>query len=93
MNEKKSGPLLPLITGVLAVGLNIIINFVLIQYIPTQDYYTIYILTILALLPAISEGCKFPLYHIYALTLKNRISCYVTIIGGVLNVGSYVCTS
>lgn len=27
----------------------------------------------------------FPLYHIYALILKNRISCCVTIIGGVLN--------
>lgn len=36
MHEKKSGSLLPLITGVLAVGLNIIINFVLIQYITNK---------------------------------------------------------
>lgn len=36
MNEKKSGPLLPLITEVLAVGLNIIINFVLTQYITNK---------------------------------------------------------
>ena len=69
--------------GFCAVG----INFYRI-WIPTQNYQFIYILTILALIPSITEGCMQPLYYTYTLTLKNKFPCIVTIIGGLLNVGS-----
>lgn len=60
-------------------------------FIPTQDYNMVYQLTVIAMLPAITEGCVYPLYYIYTLTLKNKFPCVVTIIGGVLNVsGMYL---
>lgn len=55
-------------------------------WIPTQDTAFIYRLVIIALLPAISEGCIYPAYYIYTLTLKNKVPCVITILGGVANV-------
>lgn len=55
-------------------------------WIPTQDISLLHILTVMAMLPCISEGCVYPLYYIYTLTVKNKIPCIVTIIGGVCNV-------
>lgn len=69
--------------GFVAVGLQFL-NL----WIPKQDTNLIYILCILALLPCLSEGCVYPLYYIYALTVKNKIPCFVTIIGGLINIGS-----
>lgn len=57
-------------------------------WIPTQNIKLIYGLTILAMLPSIAEGCMYPAYYIYTLTLKNKIPCIVTIIGGAVNVGA-----
>lgn len=55
-------------------------------WIPTQDNELIYKLVLIALLPIISEGCMYPAYYIYTLTLKNRFPCVVTIIGGIVNI-------
>ncbi len=57
-------------------------------WIPGQDTQLIYSLTIVALLPCIGEGCVYPLYYIYTLTVKNKVPCIVTIIGGITNVVS-----
>ena len=57
-------------------------------WIPTQDIRLVYSLTIIAMLPCISEGCVYPLYYIYTLTVKNKIPCIVTIIGGFCNVAA-----
>lgn len=57
-------------------------------WIPTQDIHLVYRLTVLAMLPCITEGCMYPLYYVYTLTVKNKIPCFITIIGGVLNVVS-----
>lgn len=55
-------------------------------WIPGQDNITIYYLSVIALLPCISEGVVYPLYYIYVLTVKNRIPCLITIVGGLINV-------
>lgn len=61
-------------------------------WIPSQDIMIIYKLTIIAMLPCITEGCMYPIYYIYTLTVKNRYPCIVTIIGGILNVlGMVIC--
>lgn len=55
-------------------------------WISTQDTAFIYKLVIIALLPAISEGCIYPAYYIYTLTLNNKFPCVITILGGIANV-------
>ena len=55
-------------------------------WVPTQNISLLHILTVLAMLPCISEGCVYPLYYIYTLKIKNKIPCMVTIIGGICNV-------
>jgi len=60
-------------------------------WLPKQDYMYIYILTVLTIITAVTEGPAFPLYYVYTLTIKNKIPCIITIIGGMLNVaGMYV---
>ncbi len=54
-------------------------------WIPTQDTQLVYVLTILAMLPCITEGCMFPVYYVYTLTVKNKIPCFITIGGGLFN--------
>ncbi len=55
-------------------------------WIPSQDTKLIYMLTTVAILGNIAEGVMYPLYYIYTLTVKNKIPCFVTIAGGILNV-------
>ena len=55
-------------------------------WIPTEDILQIYKFTVIALLPCLTEGCVYPLYYIYTLTVKNKVPCIITIIGGLLNV-------
>lgn len=60
-------------------------------WIPNQDCNLLYRLTIIATATSILEGAVSPLYYIYTLTVKNKIPCIITIIGGVINVfGMYV---
>lgn len=67
--------------GFFAVGLDFL-NL----WIPMQDTKLIYGLCVLALLPALSEGCVYPLYYIYTLTVKNKVPCIITIVGGLINI-------
>lgn len=60
-------------------------------WIPSQDINLIWILTIITIFGSIIEGAVYPLYYIYTLTIKNKIPCIVTIIGGIANViGMYL---
>lgn len=57
-------------------------------WVPNQDTNTLYYLIVLAFLPSLAEGPMYPLYFINTMTLKNKIPCTVTIVGGLLNVVS-----
>lgn len=59
-------------------------------WIPTQNIDLVYQLTVIAMLPCITEGCMYPIYYIYTLTIKNKVPCFITIAGGLLNVGGMV---
>lgn len=60
-------------------------------WIPGQDIDLIYMLTVITMIASIVEGPIFPLYYIYTLTVKNKIPCIVTVIGGILNVIGMAC--
>lgn len=55
-------------------------------WIPGQDIDLIYVLTVITMLSSVIEGPVYPLYYIYTLTVKNKIPCLVTVVGGILNV-------
>ena len=55
-------------------------------WLPGQEINTIYVISVIAMMPCITEGCVYPLYYIYTLTVKNKIPCLITIMGGLLNV-------
>lgn len=60
-------------------------------WVPNQNCLLLYRLTMIAVASSIFEGAVFPLYYIYTLTVKNKVPCIITIIGGVLNVlGMYI---
>lgn len=54
-------------------------------WLPGQDANKLYILTLLALLPNAMEGMLYPCYYIYTLCVKNKIPCFITIVGGIFN--------
>lgn len=55
-------------------------------WLPGQDFNVLYKLTLLALFPFVTEGIVYPLFYIYVLTEKNKLPCFISIFGGVLNV-------
>lgn len=55
-------------------------------WIPGQDIDLIYVLTVITMMSSVIEGPVYPLYYIYTLTVKNKIPCIVTVIGGIFNV-------
>jgi O-antigen/teichoic acid export membrane protein len=57
-------------------------------WIPEQDIRVIYELTIITILTCIPSGPMQPLYYIYTLTLKQKLPCIITVIGGLINVAS-----
>ncbi len=57
-------------------------------WLPNQDHHFLYVLTIIAAGSFITEGIMRPIYYVSTLTLKNKIPCWVTVGGGLLNVGS-----
>lgn len=60
-------------------------------WIPEQNIELIYVLTILTMVSLVIEGPVYPLYYIYTLTVKNKIPCIITVIGGGLNlIGMYI---
>lgn len=74
------------ITNTLFAGFCIMGIYFYALWIPTQDIAFVHRITVLAMLPCITEGCVYPLYYIYTLTVKNRFPCMMTIVGGVCNV-------
>lgn len=69
--------------GVVGYGLNYYY-----LWVPNQNCELLYKLTIIAIATSIFEGAVYPLYYIYTLTVKNKIPCIITIIGGLINVVS-----
>lgn len=55
-------------------------------WIPEQNIILVYRLTVITIFAYIIEGPVFPLYYIYTLTVKNKIPCIITLIGGAINV-------
>ena len=57
-------------------------------WVPNEDISLLYRLSIIAVSSSILEGAVYPLYYIYTLTVRNKIPCIITIVGGLLNVFS-----
>ena len=55
-------------------------------WVPNQNISLLYRLSIIAVASCIFEGAVYPLYYIYTLTIKNKVPCIITIIGGICNV-------
>lgn len=55
---------------------------------PSQNNDLLYKLMMITLLGGVIEGTVTPLYYTYVLTLKNKIPCIITLVGGFLNVVS-----
>lgn len=55
-------------------------------WIPNQDVNLLYTLTVITILAYVTEGPVHPLYYVYTLTVKNKVPCIITLLGGVLNV-------
>lgn len=55
-------------------------------WIPNEDIELVYRLTVLTVVICIPGGIMHPLYYIYTLTVKKKIPCIVTLIGGATNV-------
>lgn len=69
------------IAGFIALGLAY-----LRLWIPGEDINLIYKLTVITLLTCIPGGPMQPLYYIYILTVKRKIPCFITLVGGLANV-------
>lgn len=57
-------------------------------WLPGQDSVLLFQLTVLASLMYVTDGIMRPVYYVNTLTLKNKIPCLLTVICGLLNVGS-----
>ena len=55
-------------------------------WLPSQDYNLLHILTIITVFTYIMDIFLQPIYYVNTLTVKNKIPCFITIIGGLLNV-------
>lgn len=55
-------------------------------WLPSQNSFLLYILTILTVFTYIMDIFLQPLYFVSTLTVKNKLPCFVTIVGGMLNV-------
>lgn len=57
-------------------------------WVPSQDSQFLYAIAMLTIANYVTDGILRPVYYINTLTLKNKIPCFVTIGGGILNVAS-----
>jgi len=55
-------------------------------WLPNQNTHVIYIITIITMLSYVLEGVVGPLYYVYTLTVKIRVPCIITLVGGIVNV-------
>ena len=60
-------------------------------WLPKENTQVLYFLTTLTVINYVTDGVLQPVYYINTLTVKNKIPCWITIIGGLCNVfGMYV---
>lgn len=60
-------------------------------WLPNENSSVLHVLTLLTVTNYITESVVMPLYYVSTLTVKNKVPCWVTIAGGMLNVlGMYV---
>ena len=83
---KEASKICGLITSVIFAGFWIVGKEFLYLWIPSQDNELIYRLTLIALVPCLVEAPVYPLYYTYVLKLKQKVPCFITIIGGIVNV-------
>lgn len=57
-------------------------------WLPSQDTRFLYLLSVAAISGGVTAGVMRPIYYVYVLTLKNQLPCWITIFGGLLNIGS-----
>ena len=57
-------------------------------WLPNQDYTYLYWLAVISLLGSVTAGVSQPVYYVNTLTVKNKIPCWITIFGGLLNVAA-----
>lgn len=55
-------------------------------WLPTQDSNLLHMLTVLTVFTYIMDIFLQPIYYVNTLTVKNKIPCFTTILGGLLNV-------
>ena len=60
-------------------------------WLPEENTQVLYSLTLLTVINYVTDGVLQPVYYISTLTVKNKIPCWITIIGGICNVvGMYL---
>ena len=60
-------------------------------WLPEENTQVLYYLTVLTVVNYVTDGVLQPVYYISTLTVKNKIPCWITIVGGLCNVfGMYV---
>lgn len=55
-------------------------------WLPEQDYNFLYVLSVINIFYNITAGVMQPVYYVSTLTLKNKVPCIITIIGGFINI-------
>lgn len=60
-------------------------------WLPEENAALLYQLTVVVIAISITEGIMQPVYFVNTLTLKNKIPCWVTIGGGIVNVAVTYC--
>lgn len=59
-------------------------------WLPSQDAKLLHVLTLITVFTFIMDLFLQPLYYVNTLTVKNKIPCFVTISGGILNVAGMI---
>lgn len=57
-------------------------------WLPSQDYVLLNSLTLATVAGSITAGVIQPVYYVNTLTVKTKIPCFLTIVSGLLNIGS-----
>ena len=57
-------------------------------WLPNEDTYFLYYLTLVTVLPSVFEGLIYPTYFVNTLTIKKIFPCFVTFANGIINFAS-----
>lgn len=55
-------------------------------WLPSQNGSLLYALTVITLISLVTDSVLRPVYYIHTLTIKNKIPCWITLAGGVVNI-------